>query len=83
MNSGLTLQTQYGIIWDVCKVNGKVAFCHRDMAHIVWSPCMGVYQVKDSNGECILAREKPSDCIEDATYCILDAHADSIVPSWE
>jgi hypothetical protein len=78
---GLTLQTK-GITWNVCKVNGKTAFCHGDMVHIVWEPRMGVYQAKDSNGDCILARETPSHCLEDTTLCVLEAYANSIVPSW-
>lgn len=81
MSCGVTLQTK-GIVWHTCKVNGKTAFCHGNMAIIVWSPRMGVYQAQDQKGACILAREKPSDCIEDTTYCILEAYANQFVPSW-
>lgn len=75
-----TLETK-GIVWNVFRVNGKACFVYGDVT-ILWDHRLGVYLAQDKQGECILAREKPSDCIEDTTYCILEAYANQFVPSW-
>ena len=71
----------HGIIWSLSRANGKACFSHNGI-RIVWEPKMDAYQAQDLGGECILARESPSDCILETTHCVLDMYADSIVPSW-
>ncbi len=76
-----TLQVK-GITWQITGMkDGRGIFTHGDCT-VSFDKNMGVFLFKQGD-TLILARELRSDCLEEATICLLESYASQFVPSWE